>query len=129
MRSYGAACCKRHQITIGTTNSSMLGKKYKKHSPNGDLSIRESDNNHRMDVSENSGTPKSSILIGFSIIFSIHFGGNTPIFGNTRIFTNKSHGFNQISLPNTEDWIPQKTACKKTKPELFGRLTWMSCWK
>ena len=28
-----------------------------------------------MDVSENSATPKSSILIGFSIIFTIHFGG------------------------------------------------------
>ena len=27
-----------------------------------------------MDVSENSGTPKSSILIGFSMIFTIHFG-------------------------------------------------------
>ena len=27
-----------------------------------------------MDVSENSGTPKSSILIGISIIFIIHFG-------------------------------------------------------
>ena len=27
-----------------------------------------------MAVSENSGTPKSSILIGFSIIFTIHFG-------------------------------------------------------
>ena len=35
-----------------------------------------------MDVSENGGTPKSSILIGFSIIFTIHFGGNAPIFGN-----------------------------------------------
>ena len=30
--------------------------------------------------------PKSSILIGFSIIFTIHFGGNTPIFGNIHIF-------------------------------------------
>ncbi len=29
----------------------------------------------QMDVSKNSGTPKSSILIGFSIIFTIHFGG------------------------------------------------------
>ena len=29
--------------------------------------------------------PKSSNLIGFSIIFTIHFGGNTPIFGNTQI--------------------------------------------
>ena len=41
-----------------------------------------------MDVSENSGTPKSSILIGFSIIFTIHSGGNTPIFGNTHMFLN-----------------------------------------
>ena len=32
-----------------------------------------------MGVSKNSGTPKSSILIRFSITFSIHFGG-TPIF-------------------------------------------------
>ena len=34
-----------------------------------------------MDVSENSGTPKLSILIGCSIIFTIHFGGFPPIFG------------------------------------------------
>ena len=38
---------------------------------------------YSMGVSENGGTPKSSILIGISIIFTIHFGGNTPIFGNT----------------------------------------------
>ena len=38
-----------------------------------------------MGVSKNRGTPKSSILIGFSIIFTIHFGGNTPIFGNIHI--------------------------------------------
>ena len=38
-----------------------------------------------MGVSKNSGTPKSSILIGFSIIFTIHFGGFPPIFGNTHI--------------------------------------------
>ena len=38
-----------------------------------------------MGVSENSGTPKSSTLIGFSIMFTIHFGGFPPIFGNTRI--------------------------------------------
>ena len=37
---------------------------------------------HRdVDVSENSGTPKSSILIGFSIINHPFWG--TPIFGNT----------------------------------------------
>ena len=38
-----------------------------------------------LDVSENNGTPKSSILKGFSIIFTIHFGGFRPIFGNTQI--------------------------------------------
>ncbi len=36
-----------------------------------------------MDVSENSGTPNSSILIGFSIINHPFWG--TPIFGNTHI--------------------------------------------
>ena len=36
-----------------------------------------------MDVSENSGTPKSSILIWFSIINHPFWG--TPIFGNTHI--------------------------------------------
>ena len=36
-----------------------------------------------MDVSENSGTPKSSISIGFSIINHPFWG--TPIFGNTHI--------------------------------------------
>ena len=35
-----------------------------------------------MGVSKNSGTPKSSILIGFSIIFTIHFGG-PPLFFET----------------------------------------------
>ena len=33
-----------------------------------------------MGVSKNSGTPKSSILIGFSIIFTIHFGVAHPDF-------------------------------------------------
>ena len=38
-----------------------------------------------MDVSKNSGTPRSSILIGFSIINHPFWG--TPIFGNTHIGT------------------------------------------
>ena len=37
-----------------------------------------------MGVSENGGTPKSSILIGFFIINHPFWG--TPIFGNTRMF-------------------------------------------
>ena len=36
-----------------------------------------------MDVSKNRGTPKSSILIGFSVIFTIHLGGFPTILGNT----------------------------------------------
>ena len=39
--------------------------------------------NFQMDVSENNGIPKSSILIGFSIINHPFWG--TPIFGNTQI--------------------------------------------
>ena len=40
-----------------------------------------------MGVSKNRGTPKSSILIGFSIILTIHFGVPLflDIFGNTHI--------------------------------------------
>ena len=56
-----------------------------------------------MVVSKNRGTPKSSILIGFSIIFTIHFGFfplflETPIFfyfGNL-IFANQSHGVMEL---------------------------------
>ena len=36
---------------------------------------------HHMGVSKNKNTPKSSILIGFSIIFTIHFG--VPLFLET----------------------------------------------
>ena len=40
--------------------------------------------NTHMGVSKNrGGPPKSSILIGFSLIFTIHFGGFPPIFGLT----------------------------------------------
>ena len=39
---------------------------------------------YHMGVSENNGTPKSSILIGCSIINHPFWG--TPIFGNTHIF-------------------------------------------
>ena len=35
----------------------------------------------------NGKTPKSSILIGVSIIFTIHFGGFPPIFGNIHMST------------------------------------------
>ena len=38
-----------------------------------------------MGVSKNNGTPKSSILIGFSIIIISHPFWDTPIFGNIHI--------------------------------------------
>ena len=41
----------------------------------------------KMRVSKNA-TPKSSILIGFSIIFTIHFGGPPQFFGNIHMASN-----------------------------------------
>ena len=50
-----------------------------------------------MSVSKNRGTSKSSILIGFPIIFTIHFGGLPPLFLETPIFSReknrRSNGF------------------------------------
>ena len=51
-----------------------------------------------MDVSENSGTPKPSIWIGFSISFTIHFG--VPLFLET----------------------PTWRCCFKTKPDSCGKM-------
>ena len=41
----------------------------------------------QLDVSKNNGTPKSSILIGFSLIFTIHFGGFSPYFRKHPVLT------------------------------------------
>ena len=60
-----------------------------------------------MGVSENSGTPKSSILIGFSIINHPFLG--TPIFGNTHIYIVKI----------TDDRSTRNSTA--TKPPSFGR--------
>ena len=49
------------------------------------LEVLHSFNMIDLDVSENSGTPKSSILIGFSIVNHPFWG--TTIFGNTYLFT------------------------------------------
>ena len=50
-----------------------------------------------MDVSEDSGTPKSSILIGFSIINHPFWG--TAIFGNIHISFHKCFCVNDLPLP------------------------------
>ena len=54
-----------------------------------------------MDVSENRGTLKSSILIGFSIIN--HPFWDIPIFGNSHIF---NHIYRlPMVLPHSSDWV------------------------
>ena len=59
-----------------------------------------------MGVSENSGTPKSSILVGFSIIN--HPFRGTTIFGNTHILVKK------------ETWIPFLASSRRlTLAEIF----------
>ena len=57
-----------------------------------------------MDVSENSGTPKSSILIGFSIINHIYFG--VPLFLETPIYTYDT---------SNQDVTPICTGLQRTK--------------
>ena len=51
-----------------------------------------------MDVSENSGTPKSSILIGISIIN--HPFGGTPIFGNIHMYMSTIKYLNMYWKPS-----------------------------
>ena len=56
----------------------------------------------KLGVSKNNGTPKSSILIGFSIINHPFWG--TPIFGNTQLKLNRKitvgkHGGNVQNIP------------------------------
>ena len=64
-----------------------------------------------MDVSENSGTPKSSILIGFSIIFTIHFG--VPLFPPICILPKMSLKTRFLQVPgklwrlNVDNWVSQ----------------------
>ena len=62
-----------------------------------------------MGVSKNRGTPKSSILIGFSIVNHPFWG--TPIFGNTHIYiyiflpTCKTIKINQMQVNLYHTWI------------------------
>ena len=72
-----------------------------------------------MDVSENNGTPKSSILIGFSIIFTIHFG--VPLFLETPIL----HHCIFQPTPNTEGVAVSALRCAEGEidfPHILGHL-------
>ena len=56
-----------------------------------------------MGVSKNRGTPKSSILIGFSIINHPFWG--TSIFGNTHIYSQKNTWSKQLGRSLSPTWM------------------------
>ena len=65
-----------------------------------------------MDVSENSGTPTSSILIGFSIIFTIHFEVLVPLFL-------VQHPYGKVGVPGSK--ILEVPSEYPNRPEVAGR--------
>ncbi len=67
-----------------------------------------------MDVSKNRGTPKSSVLIGLSIIFTIHFGGKFPLFLETPISSRKKK---MKSQPRIEFTSGTKESVKEKKTD------------
>ena len=62
--------------------------------------------------------PKSSILIGFSIIFTIHFGGPPLFFGNSQMNVNRLMGGHSPALTQSglarrhrkRPYVPNKTS-------------------
>ena len=70
-----------------------------------------------MGVSENRDTPKSSILIGISIIFTIHFGGFPTIFGNTTIL-----GWSLVPCHLLLPPLVNLEIFSKSHPMVFGKL-------
>ena len=75
-----ATCRPKAACTCRASGLDLGGDCQRKNQRNGGNAMG---GNH-LDVSENSGTPKSSILIGFSNIINHPFWG-TPIFGNTHL--------------------------------------------
>ena len=63
-----------------------------------------------MAVSENGGTPKSSILIGFSIIFTIHFG--VPLFLETPILEKNAFRKKTVLF---RMWFLEGRSCEKVR--------------
>ena len=68
--------------------------------------------------------PKSSILIGFPIIFTIHFGGFTPIFGSTptggkirTVFHGFPHGSPKLAVTAWSTFWTKKIPRKIPKPK------------
>ena len=81
-----------------------------------------------MDVSENSDTPKSSILIRFSIINHPFWG--THMFGNTQMFRQNSHlhGFVRFFTINPRHWWYFSGIKPKPRGWIRNRRSW-EVWK
>ena len=73
--------------------------------------IREKEAWTDMGVSKNSGTPKSSILIGFSIINHPFWG--TPIFGKTHIDSTEFKDREQIQAKSSSIWTSAWEVCAR----------------
>ena len=74
-----------------------------------------------MGVSLNGGTPKSSILIGISIIFTIHFGGFPPMFGNIHMVFLQQLWLFCMLIPVSFRVCDVKRPRRSTKTPLQGR--------
>ena len=84
--------------------------------------------NKHMGVSENNGTPKSSILIGFSIIYHPFWG--TSIFGNTHIQKScfyHSTLFSQGQVPGVPESAATALPWRGTPPfrKKAGIISWV----
>ncbi len=90
-------CFNFHQVNAATFSTTMVFDLHRRfESRSKEISQIQTKPSKNMDVSKNYGTPKSSILIGFSIINHPFCG--TPIFGNTQIkHLNHLLSFHKIS--------------------------------
>ena len=70
-----------------------------------------------MGVSKNNGIPKSSIFIGFSIIFTIHFVFFPPFFGNSHIFVASFPSLFQVETTNNTTREPSSRFVKNSPGE------------
>ena len=84
-----------------------------------------------MDVSENSGTPKSSISIGFSMIFTIHFGG-PPLFLEPytwRIQQMRSHEGVNPGVITTSVTTLQSKVSGSSRRVVIHWISWFAVWR
>jgi len=105
----------------------ILSRKYEPQNKNWHRNKTEAKTKH-MDVSKNRDTPKSSILIGCSIINHPFWG--TPIFGNTYIkkFKKTLQTNSRLSCLWSERWL--ELSRQKVFPALEDWFPngWINCW-